>query len=93
MMDGSGKVVAAASGEWCSEIRWDLKGDPKRSSNGELVPGAEWVIELSVEGVDAPDNCLVEAGVTVAVFSRLRVQMRKDLKIGQRPWNWQQYVL
>ena len=28
-----------------------------------------------------------------ALFSRLKVQMRKDLKIGQRPWNWQQYAL
>ena len=28
-----------------------------------------------------------------ALFSRLKVQMHKDLKIGQRPWNWQQYVL
>ena len=27
------------------------------------------------------------------LFSRLKVQMCKDLKIGQRPWNWQQYVL
>ena len=27
-----------------------------------------------------------------ALFSRLKVQMRKDLKIGQRPWNWQQYA-
>ena len=27
-----------------------------------------------------------------ALFSRLKVQMHKDLKIGQRPWSWQQYV-
>ena len=27
-----------------------------------------------------------------ALFSTLRVQMCKDLKIGQRPWNWQQCV-
>ena len=27
-----------------------------------------------------------------ALFSRLKVQMHKDLKIDQRPWNWQQYV-
>ena len=27
-----------------------------------------------------------------ALFSRLKVQMPKDLKIGQRPWNWQQYA-
>ena len=28
-----------------------------------------------------------------ALFSRPKVQMHKDLKIGQRPWNWQQYAL
>ena len=28
-----------------------------------------------------------------ALFSRLKVQMHKDLKIGQMPWNWQQYVV
>ena len=28
-----------------------------------------------------------------ALFSRLKVQMHKDLKIGQRPWNQQQYAL
>ena len=27
-----------------------------------------------------------------ALFSRLKVQMHKDLKIGQRLWNWQQYA-
>ena len=27
------------------------------------------------------------------LFSRPKVQMCKDLKIGQRPWNWQQYAL
>jgi hypothetical protein len=47
-----------------------VNGDPKRLSNGELVPGAERVMELSVEGVDAPDDCAVEAGVTVAARSR-----------------------
>ena len=28
-----------------------------------------------------------------ALFSRLKVQMPMDLKIGQCPWNWQQFVL
>ena len=27
-----------------------------------------------------------------ALFSRITVQMHKDLKIGKRPWNWQQYA-
>ena len=47
-----------------------MNGDPKRSSKGELVAGADSVIELSVEGVDAPDECAVDAGVIVAARSR-----------------------
>jgi len=47
-----------------------VNGDPKRLSNSELVLGAERVTELSVEGVDAPDDCAVEAGVTVAARSQ-----------------------
>ena len=46
-----------------------MNGDPKRSSNGELVPGADRVIELSVKGVDAPDDCAVDVGVIVEVFT------------------------
>jgi len=46
-----------------------VNGDPKRLLNGELVLGAERVTELSVEGIDAPDDCAVEAGVMVAARS------------------------
>ena len=47
-----------------------MSGDPKRSSNGELAPSADRVIELSVEGVDMPDDCAVDAGVIVAAQFR-----------------------
>ena len=47
-----------------------MNGDPKRSSKGELVAGADSMMELSVEGVDAPDECAVDAGVIVAAWSR-----------------------
>lgn len=47
-----------------------MNGDPKRSSNGELVPGADRVIELSVEGIDTPDDCAVDAAVIVAARSQ-----------------------
>ena len=47
-----------------------MNGDPKRSSKGELVAGADSVMELSVEGIDAPDECAVDAGVIVAARSR-----------------------
>ena len=70
MTDCCGKAVGAESGECRGEICWDVNGDPKRSSNGELVPGAERAIELSDEGVDAPDDCVVEEGVIVAALSR-----------------------
>jgi len=46
-----------------------VNGDPNRSSKGELVPGVDKVIELLVDGVDAPDDCAVDAGVTVAARS------------------------
>ena len=46
-----------------------MNGDPNRSLKGELVLGIDKVIELSVDGVDAPDNCAVDAGVTVAAWS------------------------
>jgi len=34
-----------------------VNGDLNRFSKGELVPGADKVIELSVDGVDVPDDC------------------------------------
>ena len=43
-----------------------MSRDPKRSSNSELIPGVDRVMELSVEGVDAPDDCAVDVGVIVA---------------------------
>ena len=36
---------------------------------------------------------MIQSVFECALFSRLKVQMHKDLKIGQRPWNWQQYAL
>ena len=47
-----------------------MNGDPNRSSKGELVAGADRVMELSEEGVDVPDECAVDAGVIVAALSR-----------------------
>ena len=47
-----------------------MNGDPNKSSKGELVAGADRVMELSEEGVDAPDECAVDAGVIVAALSR-----------------------
>ena len=38
---------------------WDVNSDLKRSSNGELVPGAERAIELSHEG----SMCLTISGL------------------------------
>ena len=48
-----------------------MNGDPKRFSNGDLVPGSDRVIELSVNGVDSPDNCAAEVGVMVAAQSQV----------------------
>ena len=47
-----------------------MNGDPNKSSKGELVVGADRVMELSEEGVDAPDKCAVDAGVIVPALSR-----------------------
>ena len=46
-----------------------MNGNLKRSSNCELVPGFDKVIELSVEGVKAPDTCAVNVGVIVDAWS------------------------
>ena len=44
-----------------------MSGDPKRSLNSEVIPGVDRVMELSVEGTDVPDDCVVYVGVIVAV--------------------------
>jgi len=47
-----------------------VNGDPKGSLNGEPVLGIDRLIELSVNGVDSPDDCAAEADVTVSVRSQ-----------------------
>ena len=48
----------------------DANGDPNKSSNGELMVGVDRARELSVEGVEVPEDWVVEAGVMVAARSR-----------------------
>lgn len=47
-----------------------MNGDLNKFLNGELVPRFDRVIELSVEGVNVPDDCAVVAGVIVAAQSQ-----------------------
>lgn len=46
-----------------------MNGNPNRSSKAGLEAGADRVIELSVEGIDTPDELGVDAGVIVAARS------------------------
>lgn len=70
MIGCCGSTVGTDSGECLGDIGWEVYGDPKGSSNSDVVPIVERARELSVEGVEAPDACADEVGMMVTALSR-----------------------
>ena len=66
-----------------------ILGDQRMSVEGGGDKIVKWI--NPIRRIDSP-HVIVQRVFEHALFSRLRVQMHKDLKIGQRPWNWQQYA-
>jgi hypothetical protein len=54
----------------CEGSSWGFDGNSKGSSNGELGSGTESARELSVEGVEAFEDAVLDEGVMVAARSR-----------------------